>query len=112
MKKRSPYSKYLLVLLALIMLIPCTLKREWKANLGLENTTQLREKTKLACATTNTQDNNPFNAQIHLLFLPKQSSFTGITNLSLSTYSAALPDYFIYFQQKIPAWLAYQSFLI
>lgn len=109
----AKYKRYFIITLVLLLLIPCTLKRELKQVALFEKEQQSTPgQFKISCA--------PFY-QLNLTDIKenvKKQILTPIVFSSLDTkhFSAIaktiLPDFFIYQKEKIPSYLLFEQFLI
>lgn len=109
----SQYKKYFIIALVLVMLIPCTLKRELKQVVLSETQQQSNPgENKISCATfyelnsrvINVKDNKQILRSIYFYSLQKK--------YSSNNSKINLPDFFCYQKEKIPTYLLIERFLI
>jgi len=109
---QSTYSNFLILAMALLLAVPCTLKQNTKQLLNIELTTSPNSaKSKIACTTYKEVKENIKQVQAEKQLRPLASKVNTLARVTVEQL-LILPDFYNTYKEKIPSHLIFERFLI
>lgn len=109
----ATYKQHYIIALVLLLLIPCTLKRELKQVQQFENQQQSNQgQNKVSCASFYQVNPTKTKEKTAKEILPTIASSFLQQHYFTNEQKVSLPDFFSYQKEKIPTYLLIDRFLI
>ncbi|MEX2349465.1 MAG: hypothetical protein WD554_01160 [Flavobacteriaceae bacterium] len=109
---QSTYSKYLVLALAILLAVPCTVKQNTKEQLNIESaTTSNSAKSKVACTTYQELKEHTQKVVAEKKLRPLATTEYTVARVTLEQ-PIILPDFYNAHKEKIPSHIVFGHFLI
>lgn len=109
---QSTYRKILLIALTVLLIFPCSVKKDFKQWLNIETNQQTKsENLRIVCSSFVQQEKKITKLKAEKIILPNTISAVK-DNASRIVNKTQLPDFYTSQKEEIPSYLLFERFLI
>lgn len=109
---QSTYSKYLVLALAMLLAVPCTVKQNTKQLVSMESAASSNSaKSKIACTTYQELKENTQQTKVEKQLRPLVSKVYLVSRVTIEQ-PLILPDFYNAYKEKISSHIVFGHFLI